>query len=250
MVRCSKAGDPESYDGVSGLLEAAPGDGTCVRAAFELRGILYLVKERSLYSTQDDGVNEPAAWTVNEISRVVGTPSVNGVDVGEDWAVIAAREGLYIYDGSEPVKISQEIQPIWDSINWDYGDTIWVRVDTRNRRILCGVPIGAATSPSRVLVLDYRSCFNAGEIESLGPYHFSTYNGKLFAAGTLAPLVPVEYRGELRDVRRARRRHRATICGQRSSRAGQGTAKFTNCRTRNIPTTARRSTPTTRRSFS
>ncbi|MGO9642034.1 MAG: hypothetical protein ACLP1Y_12105 [Candidatus Acidiferrales bacterium] len=183
VVRCSQAGNPESYDGVSGLLEVAPGDGTCIRSAFELRGILYFVKERSLYSTQDDGVNEPANWTVNEISRVVGTPSVNGVDVGEDWAVIAARQGLYIYDGSEPVKISQEIQPLWDSVNWDYGHTIWVRVDTRNRRILCGVPIGAATSPSRVLVLDYRSCYTADEIESLGPYHFSTYSGKLFAAG-------------------------------------------------------------------
>ncbi len=183
VVRCSQAGNPESYDGVSGLLEVAPGDGTCVRAAFELRGILYLVKERSLYSTQDDGVNEPAAWTVNEISRVVGTPSVNGVDVGEDWAVIASRQGLYIYDGSEPVKISQEIQPLWDSINWNYGHTIWVRVDTRNRRILCGVPIGAATTPSRVFTLDYRSCFTSSEIESLGPYHFSTYSGKLFAAG-------------------------------------------------------------------
>ena len=34
--------------------------GRRVRAAFVLRGQLYFVKERSIYSTQDDGVNEPA----------------------------------------------------------------------------------------------------------------------------------------------------------------------------------------------
>jgi hypothetical protein len=183
VVRASFAANPESYDGVTGLLEIADGDGQAVRAAFELRGILYFVKDHALYSTQDSGVNEPASWSVTEVSRTVGTPSVQGVDIGEDWAVIAARQGLYIYDGGEPVKISQEIQPLWDQINWAAGHTLWVRVDTRNRRILCGVPLGSATTPSIVLMLDYRSCFSSSEIASLGPYHFSTISGKLFSAG-------------------------------------------------------------------
>jgi len=69
------------------------------------------------------------------VSRTVGTPSVAGVDTGEDWAVIAGRAGMYIFDGGEPVKISQEIQPLWDQINWAAGQTLWVRVDTRNKRI-------------------------------------------------------------------------------------------------------------------
>jgi hypothetical protein len=113
----------------------------------------------------------------------VGTPSVAGVDVGEDWAVIAGRAGMYIFDGGEPIKISQEIQPLWDTINWAAGQTLWVRVDTRNKRILCGVPTGAATSPNLILVLDYRSLASAGEIESLGSVLFSTLSGKLYAVG-------------------------------------------------------------------
>jgi hypothetical protein len=183
LVRVSGADDPESYDGVSGMLSVSENDGQAVRAAFRLRERLYLVKERSIYVTEDDGVNDPASWTINEVSRTVGTPSVAGADTGEDWAVIAGRAGMYVFDGGEPVKISQEIQPLWDQINWAAGQTLWVRVDTRNKRILCGVPLGAATSPNRILVLDYRGLLDASEIASLGSVHFSTFTGKLFAVG-------------------------------------------------------------------
>ena len=140
QVRGSGAENPESFDALTGVLSVAESNGQAVRAAFKLREQLYFVKERSLYVTQDDGTNEPDRWTISEVSRSVGTPSVNGVDVGEDWAVIAGRDGVYIFGGSEPVKISQEIQPTWDQINWLYGHTIWIRVDTRNKRVLVGVP--------------------------------------------------------------------------------------------------------------
>ncbi|MGH9679558.1 MAG: hypothetical protein ACRD4Y_06380, partial [Candidatus Acidiferrales bacterium] len=183
LVRASLAEDPESYDGVSGFMSVSENDGQSVRAAFLLRERLYFVKDRACYVTQDDGVNEPASWTITEISRTVGTPSVQGVDTGEDWAVIAGRAGVYIFDGGEPVKISQEIQPLWDQINWAAGNTLWVRVDVRNKRILIGVPIGTATSPNRILMLDYRSLNAASEIASLGSVLFSTLSGKLYAVG-------------------------------------------------------------------
>ena len=183
LVRASFAEDPESYDGVSGFMNVSENDGQTVRSAFLLRERLYLVKDRSLHVTEDDGVNEPASWTINEVSCAVGTPSVAGVDVGEDWAVIAGRAGMYIFDGGEPIKISQEIQPLWDTINWAAGQTLWVRVDTLNKRILCGVPTGTATSPNLILVLDYRSLTSAGEIASLGSILFSTLSGKIYAVG-------------------------------------------------------------------
>jgi hypothetical protein len=183
LVRASLAENPESYDGVSGFLGVSEQDGQSVRAAFRLRERLYFVKDHSMFVTEDDGVNEPASWTINEVSRTVGTPSVAGVDTGEDWAVIAGRAGLYIFDGGEPVKISQEIQPLWDQINWAAGQTLWLRIDTRNKRILCGVPVGAATSPNRILALDYRGLLDANEIATLRSVHFSTFTGKLFAVG-------------------------------------------------------------------
>ncbi len=159
LVRASHALDAESYDGVTGLLEVAENNGQGIRAAFTLRDYLYIVKERSLFVTQDDGVNEPALWDIEEVSNQVGTPSAHGVGMGEEWVVIAGRAGLYYFDGGNPVKLSQEIQPTWDAINWQYASRIWVEVDTQHKRILVGVPMGAATQPSQILVLDYTEGF-------------------------------------------------------------------------------------------
>ena len=177
LVRASRVEDPESYDGIDGLLSVAENNGQAIRAAFKLRERLYFVKEHSLHATQDDGVNEPALWSISEISRRVGTPSVRGVGVGEDWVVIAHRTGLYIFSGGEPVKISQEIQPTWNQINWAYGHTLWVTVDTKERRIFVGAPLGTATSPNQVLMLDYRDLDTAEDIAGRPPISIS-YAGR------------------------------------------------------------------------
>ena len=155
LVRASSTETPEGYDGVTGIQSIAENNGQGIRAAFTLRNNLYFVKERSLYVTATDGVNEPALWQVEEVSNKVGTPSAHGVGLGEEWVVIAGRSDLYYFDGSEPVKLSQEIQPTWDAINWQYGQRLWVQVDTQRKRILVGVPMGSATQPNQVLALDY-----------------------------------------------------------------------------------------------
>ncbi len=159
IVRASRSLNAESYDGITGLMEVAENNGQGIRAAFRLRNYLYLVKERSLFVTTDDGVNEPDLWSVEEVSNKVGTPSVHGVGIGEEWAVIAGRAGLYLFDGGNPIKLSQEIQPTWDTINWQFGSRIWVQVDTQHKRILVGVPVGTATQPSQILALDYTEGF-------------------------------------------------------------------------------------------
>src|SRR5216683_3061499 len=176
-VRARRVADPESYDGINGLLSVAENNGQAIRAAFKLRERLYFVKEHSLYVTQDDGTNEPSLWAIAEVSRKVGTPSVRGVGIGEDWVVIAHRTGLYIFSGGEPIKISQEIQPTWNQINWQYGHTLWVTVDTKERRIFVGVPLGTATSPNKTLMLDYRDLDDADLIASRPPINI-TYTGR------------------------------------------------------------------------
>jgi hypothetical protein len=102
---------------------------------------------------------------------------VRGVGIGEDWVVIAHRTGLYIFSGGEPVKISQEIQPTWNQVNWQYGHTLWVTVDTKERRILVGVPLGSATSPNKILMLDYRDLDSAEDISGRPPINI-TYTGR------------------------------------------------------------------------
>src|SRR5258707_371722 len=177
LVRASRVADPESYDGINGLLSVAENNGQAIRAAFKLRERLYFVKEHSLHVTQDDGTNEPSLWAIAEVSRKVGTPSVRGVGIGEDWVVIAHRTGLYIFSGGEPIKISQEIQPTWNQINWQYGHTLWVTVDTKERRIFVGVPLGTSISPSKILMLDYRDLDSAEDIAGRPPINI-TYTGR------------------------------------------------------------------------
>jgi len=73
--------------------------------------------------------------------------------------VIAGRSGLYLFDGGDLIKLSQEIQPTWDAINWQYGQRLWVQVDTQHKKILVGVPMGSATAPNQILMLDYTEGF-------------------------------------------------------------------------------------------
>jgi len=160
LVRASKVEGPESYDGVSGFLDVAPSHGQAVRCSYVRRNNLYFVKERSLYVSQDDGINEPNQWQIQEVSAKVGTPSVRGVGYGDEWELIAGLDGVYYFDGGEPQKVSQEIQPTWDSINWSLGHLIDVKIDTKRKRAYIAVPLGAsAMANNRVLTLDYTDGF-------------------------------------------------------------------------------------------
>ena len=107
-----------------------------------------------MHVTANDGVNEPALWQVEEVSNKVGTPSAHGVGLAKNGRSSPGRRAL-LFDGGEPVKISQEIQPTWDAINWQYGHLIWVQVDTQRKRIYVGVPTGLRNA-SRIGCADAR----------------------------------------------------------------------------------------------
>jgi hypothetical protein len=123
---------------------------------------------------------------VDTISRRVGAASLNGCGThigenGEDWVFIFSREGLYLFSSAEPPKVSQEIQPNWNNINWAYGYTGWVIVDTKTRRVLIGVPMGSNTQVSETLYLDYQTVgATAADVEANGPVK-TGYTGKLWA---------------------------------------------------------------------
>jgi hypothetical protein len=166
VLRGSRVNDPESYDGVQGLMIVAANDGQRITNAFVLRNNLYIVKERSLYVTADDGVNEPALWAIQQVSNRVGTPSVHGVGMTDEAAVIAGQNGVFVFDGTPPQKISQEIQSdqrnlatglgaVWDQVNWNAGETIWVVLQEDRKRLLIGVPTGTATRPNSTLTMQF-----------------------------------------------------------------------------------------------
>jgi hypothetical protein len=175
----------EAYNVVSGTMNIGDNYGEIAKTFFKLLdNKLYIAKERSVFTTQDDGKNEPALWTVSIITDTVGTFAVNGVDSGEGWAVLADHTGAYICDGGVPIKISQEIQPDWDTINWAQDQTAYVVVDRQKKRIHIGMPTGASLFPNQEFVCDYSQLNDAQEIISHPQAYYSTFApGKIIAPG-------------------------------------------------------------------
>jgi hypothetical protein len=134
LLYVSDAGLPGNYSD-NGLVQVSQNDGQAIRSCFVIRGQLYVAKENSLYVVSDNG-DIPQNWPVQNVAGAfgVGTPSINGVSLGEGWAIIAGRSGAYYFDGGFPQKISEEIQPTWDEIDWDKGHLLVLQVDTEQKR--------------------------------------------------------------------------------------------------------------------
>jgi hypothetical protein len=197
-VRASYAGQPESYDELTGVLQPFFQDGGTIRNAFVLREKLYICKDNKWYVTEDDGANEPSAWKITVVSLAVGACGINASDLGEDWGIIANRAGPYIFWGGEPVKIGQEIEsdsslsgkPTWSSINWAFGYTIWVLLDRVNKRALIGAPINGATSPNVIFYFDFVAMDEAKEVADHWSVKYSAYTGKILAIGNAPKWAP------------------------------------------------------------
>ncbi len=194
LFRASYVNAPEQFDGVTGVL-GSTNDPSAIQNCLQLRNTMYFNTLDGKHSTSDNGFGEPSSWNVPEVSQAVGCVSVHGTDPGkagtgesgEEWEFKISRGGLYIFAGGEEIKISQEIQsptqngmPGWDSINQNAWETAWLKNDTVNRRLYIGVPIGAATAPTILFVLDYRELNSAAAIASNAPYRES-FSGRMIA---------------------------------------------------------------------
>jgi hypothetical protein len=180
----SYASDPESIDGVTGLVQPIYSNGEALRTMYTLRDSLYMACDRSSYVTKDVAGSEPAFWTIDPVSSTIGTTGPNAAASGEDWEVKVNRYGLYMYLGREPEKISQEIQTLWNKsgsasqINWTYGYKVWATVDLQNKRVYIGAPINGATECNCIFVMDYNTLDTSEMIAQYPTLRFSPYTGK------------------------------------------------------------------------
>jgi hypothetical protein len=190
-MRASYFDNFEAFDGVTGNLGVGTQNQQPIRNCFTLFDNLYPVKTNSVFSTVDNGTTEPDLWNVREVSNKVGTASIHGVDYGEGWALIAGEAGVYMFSGGDPVKISPEIDPLWKSISWKYGHTLWIRNDTNQRKIFVAVPIPTPnkwmpffrtnpnpTQPNVVMMCSYKELMTAGALAGEGPIRVA-YTGEL-----------------------------------------------------------------------
>jgi hypothetical protein len=189
QVYGSYVGSFESVDASAngGIIDTSVENSQPVMGGVVMKQLLYLLKTSSLYVTEDSTDSEPSGWTLDEISPTVGTVGINSYDSGEQWFVTACRAGVYVSDGRPPQKISQELQPLWDAINWQYGNTIVLKNDTEQRRLLCAVPLPTGpgttsyqwlpnapananpTTPNVILMCRYEQCENVAELMEAAP---------------------------------------------------------------------------------
>jgi hypothetical protein len=195
LVRSSYALNPEGFAQTTGNL-GAEDDDSAVQCLALLRTPALLETLDGVHIFQDND-GEPDTWNVNQLTRAVGAVSLRGGDPGkfgtgdaaEDWAVIASKNGVYLFAGSEFWKVSQESsrgalpqsqdpRPTWDDINWAAQQTIVAKNDPALRRAYFAVPLNGATKPNYIFVLDYHEMDTATQIASAPPVHI-TIQGKM-----------------------------------------------------------------------
>lgn len=136
--------DYESVDSITGAIDISEFSSDPVTNAWRFLNSLYIcTKDRTFQTTA--GNAEPSdpesPWDVQEVANASGCIGPMAQDAGEEFSVIAESDGVYVFDGGNHVKISEEIQPLWEQIYWPSAYKIWVRLDLRQQRILIGVPM-------------------------------------------------------------------------------------------------------------
>ena len=169
--------NPESVDGVTGVLGASA-DPSPIMDTGRLRDNFYFVTENRLHTTKDQESSEPSGWSVNEVSSEAGSCTMQSMIEGKNWLSWVGIDGALMFDGSLPIKITQDIQTKWDAINDQALKSIWAVNDNNMKRIYWGVPIGQ-TDTNRIYYMDYRFAETAGDIEDRGAIRVSPYTGKM-----------------------------------------------------------------------
>lgn len=174
LARWSRAAQPDAYDALLGYQYVAQDNGQRVTCGFVLGDTAYFTKDRSLFLTRDDGSTEPANWPVSEVSGVVGTPSPNGVGIGDQWAVIAGRAGLYYFAGGQPVLLSDHVRNTWASINWQYGYLLSCAVDMDRKAIYVAAPLGTDTVAKNIICFQWFGNSLLGQDMQVSVHYFPT----------------------------------------------------------------------------
>jgi hypothetical protein len=180
QMRLSYVENPFAYDSVSGVMSVTPSEP--IVGAFRQRGYLYILSDQSLFQSQNNGTTEPDGWSVVQYSAACGASGPNAVDFAEDVAYWAGRYGGRAFVGDPSCKkITQELAPTWESINWTAQTTIWVKNDPVQRMLYFGIPVGnvtnVGTAPTQVLAMSYRLSDAAYNVPD--PVHVSQYSGRL-----------------------------------------------------------------------
>ena len=190
QVMASYGVQPEAFDGVTGKVDISDYTTDPITDIFRFLNQLYICTQSRWFATQDNGTTEPDGWTLQEVSNAVGALGPMADDVGEEFVLIADLRGLWIFDGGSHVKLSQEAQDLWDSLDFSLAAGFWLRNDRHRQRVLfgCALPtpgkytVLPAASPARnnaILLCSYLT-LAPGSMIAMGPgVTVSQFTGQL-----------------------------------------------------------------------
>lgn len=154
----SDIGNPESIRVPGGNFQVSENDGDRTVCYREIRGIGYSFKENSGFEVLTSG-GDPSTWVPRQAWGGNGPVGALAIDIGgqddSEFAIWAHRSGVYLYAGQHPELISREQQDAWNTINWDYGHLIKVRIDQVRRLVHILAPINGSTTINCRFVMDY-----------------------------------------------------------------------------------------------
>jgi hypothetical protein len=175
----SYVNNPQAKDGVTCIL-GPQGDPHPVFGMEERKDVLCLLTsgpEGSLYETEQTASGEPVTWDVRHIASKCGLVSVWGVAKFEDWFSWISDTGMRIFDGSVVEKMSQEIQPWWDSINPQAKQFAVLANDPDTRRVYISAPINSSMVTNSMYVMDYNELNTSSLLANAGTLRIG-YSGK------------------------------------------------------------------------
>src|SRR6185503_3524044 len=185
ILRVSKPGEPEAFDAIDGIVNIQKDDGFTIRNILNVRNTLYVWKNLGVYAVHGNE-DVPSSWPKpNPVDQTVNTGihgiaeffDISGIRISRDWTLVVDRSGIVLFDGLvRKPPITDKINNIWQSINFDHYHKIVIAVDEQLHKIYCAIPVDGAVDNNKLLVGDYNSC--PGKIPSNDSIKWSIWQFK------------------------------------------------------------------------
>lgn len=168
----SEPDQPWHVDGINALLGVETSNGQPLCGAREVaNGQIVAIKRRGGYQIVPTA-DVPAAYGINRLWSKHGPASARGIGKTEngdsllDFVVFVDPDsGLYKYPSTLGGSVdnldwlSWELTKgegaMWDRVNREAAEQIWVVVDDVAREVKIGLPLDGATTPSHILTMNY-----------------------------------------------------------------------------------------------
>lgn len=143
--------EPFQPDYVFDTREISNGDGQRTTAVAILRdSVLLIYKERSIYYLSG---TSPDNYVVRVMDTRRGTVSAGTVQETPYGVFALDRAGVTLTADVGPAElVSEDIEDIIDSINFDSASTMYSGYDAKNERYYLSVPVDSANTPNKTLV--------------------------------------------------------------------------------------------------